>query len=157
MKYLPLSQGKYSIVDDEDYDWLNQWKWYAKHNKTRWYAVRTTQRPCRINIRMHRLIMSAPQGRDVDHINGNGIDNRRKNLRLCTRSENLANKAKYGKCSSKHKGVWWHKTAKKWAAGIMKNKKAIHLGLFDSEIEAAIAYDNKAKKLYGEYAMLNIV
>jgi len=106
-------------------------------------------------IRMHRLILKAQKGQQVDHINGNGLDNRKDNLRFCTSSQNYQNSRKRKNCSSKYKGVWWHKQSKKWQTGIVLNYKNYHLGYFTNEIEAAKAYDLTAAEFFGEFARLN--
>ena len=93
---------------------------------------------------------------DLDHINGNRIDNSLKNLRLATRQQNMANKKYHKNSSSNFKGVYWRKSIKKWVASISLNKERFYLGAFNDEIEAARAYDLKAKELFGEYAKLNI-
>jgi hypothetical protein len=100
---------------------------------------------------MHRLIMNAPIGYDVDHINHNGLDNRRCNLRVCTRTQNQAN-SKPRKKSSKYKGVSWSNSENKWRAFIRINGKGKTIGRFDSELDAAEAYNNEAKKCFGEFA-----
>jgi len=104
---------------------------------------------------MHREIMNAPKGLDVDHIDGNGLNNRKSNLRLCTHAENVHNSRPMRNGSSKYKGVCWHKTYKKWYSSIGKTGKRFYLGRFDNEIDAALAYDKKAKELFGEFAYLN--
>jgi len=161
MKKIPLTQGKFALVDDEDFEWLNQWKWYySKVGKDGigGYAMRKF----RVNgkqktIRMHRLINNTPDGMDTDHDNGNKLDNRRKNLRDATTSQNQINRKKgRGNYSSRFKGVFWHKVTKKWHAQITLNGKRIHLGLFVSELAAAAAYDEAAIKFHGEFASLNV-
>jgi len=107
---------------------------------------------------MHRVIMKLNFGdkRQVDHINGNGIDNRRNNLRICTQSQNNQNqRTQICLKSSKYKGVLWHKCCKRWMAQIKLNKKNKYIGLFKNEIDAAHAYDREAKELFGEYAKTN--
>lgn len=104
---------------------------------------------------MHRLIMEAKQQQKVDHINGDGLDNRKENLRFATTSENAMNKCSTKNKSSSYKGVSWYKRYKKWQAQIKFKGKSIYIGIFDTEIEAAKAYDNKAKELFGEFAKLN--
>ena len=158
MAQIRLTQGKYAIVDDEYFDRLNGFKWCAHKNRKTYYAVRNSKRQKgrRTFICMHREILGlkTSDGKDTDHINGNGLDNRRVNLRPCTPSQNQHNRRSF--CgTSKYKGVSWHKRDKKWQAYIRLNGKLIHLGLFDSEIEAARAYDIKAKELFGEFAHLN--
>jgi len=157
MKKIPLSQGKYAIVDDADFAWLSKWKWCAKKTGRGWYVVRSVYKNGKQTIiQMHRLILNTPLGMETDHINHDGLDNRRANLRICTRTENNRNARKRRKpTSSQFKGVYWHKRYCKWAAQIMHNGKKIHLGFYDSEIEAARAYDRAALKYFCEFALTN--
>ena len=104
---------------------------------------------------MHRQIMIAPEGFVVDHIDGNSLNNRKTNLRICTQAQNIHNSRPRRNRSSKYKGVFWDKVNKKWSTNIRKGDKRIYLGGFDDEIEAAIAYDRKAAELFGEFAYLN--
>jgi hypothetical protein len=150
VKEIPLTQGKVALVDDEDFERVNRFKWCATKSKYSHYARRTLK-----SISMHRMIISAPSGFDVDHINGNGLDNRRENLRICTRSQNQWNMNNVRKGSSNYKGVSWNKCALKWAAIIQKNYKTYFLGYFESEIEAAENYDAKARELFGPFAKTN--
>ena len=156
MKQIPLTQGKFAIVDDEDYEELSKYNWYAWRGNGTYYAVRSIGKyPNRSKERMHRRIMKAHKGQEVDHINRDSLDNRRCNLRLCTRSQNMANMSSYRKnCSSKYKGVSWDKIHRKWVAYICRGKQR-RLGFFISEIDAAKAYDEAAIKLFGEYANKN--
>ncbi len=158
MKRISLTRGKFALVDDEDYDWLNQWKWCAAKQGCRYYATRNTPYADRRqgkppSIFMHRLIMNAPDGKEVDHKNHNAIDNRKINLRICTRSENMANMLPYTHGTSQYKGVGCRD--KKWRARIMKNCKEILIGRYVLEVDAAKAYDKKAKELFGEFAYTN--
>lgn len=150
---IPLTQGKSAMVDDEDYDWLNQWKWhfaqgYASRNSGSVLGLRKA-------IRMHREILRTPKGMDTDHINGNTLDNRRKNLRICTRAQNNTNTRVRKDNTSGFRGVTWHTYTRKWEAQININGKHTHLGLFKTPEEAALAYDQEAKKHHGEFARLN--
>ena len=158
MKSIPLTQGKFAIVDDEDYSRLNQYKWATCKNRRTFYAVRAVKKRGKwTNQEMGHDIFHIPKNFAIDHINHNGLDNRKANLRTCTASENRRN-SRPMKHSSKYKGVSWHKwrTIKgKWRAYICPNYSFIHLGFFDSEIEAAKKYDQKAKELFGEFAYLN--
>lgn len=156
MKKIPLTQGKFAIVDDEDYEWLNQHKWCVAHCTNKYYAVRfISVNKKRIQLYMHREIMGAMKGQEIDHRGGNSLDNRKSNLRFCTRSENLQNQHRTKNNSTKFKGVSWHKLRHKWQAYINFNKTRIQLGYFDNENDAAKAYDIEATKLFGEFANLN--
>ena len=104
---------------------------------------------------MHRLIANTPAHLFCDHINHDGLDNRRANIRNCTLKQNNANSRSAKNASSKYKGVSWNKLRKKWAAYIKKDYKQLYLGLFENEIEAAKAYDRKAAELFGKFAKLN--
>lgn len=149
MKEISLTQGKVAIVDDEDYKWLAQWKWYC-HGK---YA----ERGFPIRIKMHRVIINTPPGMETDHINGNGLDNRKSNLRICTHSENMMNQCVQKRSATGFKGVWFSKQHKKWRACIRNNKVHIHLGLFSTPEDAARAYDDAAKQVFGEFAKTNFI
>jgi hypothetical protein len=154
MKTIPLTQGKVALVDDEDYEWLSRWKWYAILNGHTWYAARkdcSGDRPRAVS--MHRQIMGEPEGK-VDHIDGDGLNNQRGNLRLATDPQNLWNSRKR-RGSSKFKGVYWTKRNKRWRAAITHLGVKKHLGYFDSEEAAARAYDRAAKEFFGPFARLN--
>jgi hypothetical protein len=163
MKEIQLTKGKVTFVDDKDFEWLNQWKWQANKqtykNITNFYAVRSGKRinGKRLGIKMHRFILNAPKGIEVDHRDTDGLNNQRYNLRLCTCQQNNMNINPYRGCSSKYKGVGWHKKNKKWQVQIALNRKSKHLGYFVSETEAALAYNFAATKLFGEFARLNII
>jgi hypothetical protein len=158
VKKISLTQGKFSLVDDEDFDELNQYKWYAHKNKGGiWYVDRTIKYVDEKHktISMHRKIMDFPSGKDIDHVNHDGLDNRKCNLRVCTRSQNKKNARLSKNNSSGLKGVHWNKRNKKWMALIAKDKKRIYLGLFDDKTEAGRVVDRKALELFGEFAILN--
>ena len=150
---IELTYGKYAIVDAQDYDRLKRYNWCALKGAQTFYAK--TFHLSGAILSMHRLILNAPKGLFVDHIDHNGLNNRKSNLRLCTNQQNLRNKLPRPGCSSKYKGVSWSKARSKFRANIYLNRKAIHLGYFDSEIAAARAYDKKARELFGEFAFLN--
>ena len=153
MKTIPLTQGKFAIVDDEDYDGLSTFHWRATKTKSGGYAARRGRDPV---VYMHRQIMDAPKGMYVDHINHVQHDNRKVNLRVCTNSQNMQNGLKHKNGSSRYKGVYWYKPSKKWRAMIRVHGKGIHIGYFIDEVNAAKAYDEKAMQLFGEFAQLNI-
>lgn len=159
MKKIPLTRGKFALVDDEDFEWLNQWKWRvgARRNRSTIYAVRAGRKAeLKCTYFMHRIVTDCPDGLQVDHINHDGLDNRRENLRVCTRNGNQWNRRKTkARVSSIYKGVCSFKKTKKWRALIKINGKKIYLGLFKQEIDAAKAYDTAAKKYFGEFAYLN--
>lgn len=151
-KEIPLTQGKITIVDAEDYEWLNQWKWYAYRHRNTYYAMRND---CKSKKMMHREIMKPPEDKEPDHINNNGLDNRRENLRICSRSQNQANRNKQYNNTSGYKGVSWHKWKRKWQALIGINNKWKHLGYYLTKQQAALAYNNAALEYFGEFARLN--
>jgi hypothetical protein len=161
MKEIRLTQNKVAIVDDEDYEYLNKFKWHFSKRKSNGqsFAGRQPSRKLpgpRRTIVMHREIMNAPKGIQVDHINHDTLDNRRCNLRLCTCQENLRNKRlNPNKNTSGFKGVSWHKQNSKWKAEIMVNKNNIYIGYFENPIDAALAYDAKARELFKEFACTN--
>lgn len=153
-RYIPLSQGRFAIVDTEDYEELAKRKWYCSAKKNRAYAMR--RRPgAEKRILMHRWIMNAPDNLFVDHIDGNGLNNRRANLRLCTPAQNARNRRPDRNCHSKYKGVTWGKLQNKWLATISNAGRHTHLGCFKNEIDAAITYDRKAQTLHAQFAYLN--
>lgn len=158
MKEIPLTQGKVALVDDEDFDYLNQWKWQAQKSRYTYYAQRAIKlNNKRTKIMMHRLILNVHNLLKTDHINMNGIDNRKENLRICTASENGRNSNSHKNSSSEFKGVHWHKGIKKYVALIRINCNRTHLGCFNSEVSAARAYNEAAKKYHGEFARLNLI
>jgi len=154
---IPLTRGAVTLVSDEDYEWIGQYKWCLDNNG---YAVgkrrilgedgehRTKK------VLLHRFIMDAPKGLDVDHINHVLLDNRRENLRIATRSQNTANGyVQQGK--SHFKGVYAYKCADKWRAGICVNGVRKHIGVFSTQEDAGLAYDAAAFAAWGEFAYLN--
>ena len=162
-KAIPLTQGRFTIVDEADYEWLSQWKWYfsacGKNNGG--YAVRKEYlgryngRDLCKTILMHRLIIGAPDDVETDHWDRNKLNNRRYNLRLATHAQNSSNKSKtLSKTSSKYKGVTWYKPTQKWCAKIYHGK-TINLGYFLSEDEAALAYDEVAKEKQKMFSVPN--
>lgn len=161
MKTIPLTRGKVAIIDDEDYEFLMQWKWYARMDLRTgaFYAERNSKsaNSKRIKISMHRVISGVEDGKlFVDHIDRNTLNNCRYNLRIATRSQNLANRESHKKCTSKYLGVCRY-PHNKWQASIRKDRIRINLGIFKNEIDAALAYNNAAKIHHGEFANLNSV
>jgi len=157
-KEIQLTQGQIAIVDDEDFDWLDQWKWKAsKQRNNDWYAARRPRRGNRKkgHIFMHRLILNPSEGMQTHHIDHNGLNNQRANLRIVTAAQNQYNQRPQKKKSSHFKGVHWASDRRKWRAQIMVNGRTYRLGQFLSECEAAKAYDNAALRYFGEYAYAN--
>lgn len=153
MKEIPLTQGKVALVDDEDFARLSQFRW---HNQCGYAARNEKTERGRRTIFMHRLVVSVPKGMETDHINGNRADNRKCNLRICTHRQNIANyTALNSKNKSGYKGVYWDEEVRKWRACIRPDNIAKHLGYFSSPEEAARAYDNAAKNVFGEFAATN--
>jgi len=150
-----LNHGKIALIDDEDWDLVCGYSWYYFHDDHNEYA-KAREPKTRREVRMHRLIMDAPRGVQVDHWNGNGLDNQRHNLRLCTNGQNRQNSSKSSKAAFRYKGVSWHdKGHSRIQASIKFNGKTIPLGYYDREEDAARAYDAKARELFGEFARLN--
>jgi len=141
MKVIKLTQGKFAIVDDEDFEFLNQWKWYFDN---RGYAVR---KPKSGLIQMHILINKTPKGLFTDHINRNPLDNRRINLRTVTKQQNQANHKIFVTNTSGISGVRWNKIKKRWTAVISYFDKTIWLGQY-KELQTAILAREQAERKY---------
>lgn len=153
---IPLTRGKFAKVDPEDYIWLSQFRWYCNNRLHTSYAIRNAGGgKAHRKVPMHREIMNTLKHLVCDHINRNGLDNRKSNLRNCTKGQNNLNTGSQRNSSSKYKGVYWNKNMKKWAACIKSRGKQKHLGYFSSETDAAKAYDEAAKKYHGQFANLN--
>lgn len=157
MKTIPLTQGKEALVDDDDFERLKHFKWYFTGKNG--YAGRMVRRNGkRLLTHMHWYILRLPPGLVIDHINGNRLDNRKENLRVCTKADNNKNRRLVKvNASSQFKGVTWRAHARAWKAYIKINRKQIHLGYFKDEQEAARAYNRAAVEIFGEYAQLNEV
>jgi hypothetical protein len=161
MKEIPLSQGLIVLVDDEDYEWLKQWKWRRQKGHKTFYAKRHIQGNKNAQILMHREILKKKLGGELgqrlvtDHRNGNGLDNRRENLRLVTRSINHQNTPPYCNNTSGFKGIT--RNRKKWMSRIVVNGYVIHIGTFESPRMAALAYNITAHKHFGNDAYFNQV
>jgi hypothetical protein len=157
MREIPLTQGQVALVDDEDYERLSAFKWQVRRGRYTFYAQRgvTVSAGVQRTVQMHRVILDAPRDMDVDHRDGNGLNNQRENLRLCTNTENQRNKRRYVNNTSGYKGVHWAKNVGKWWAYIHVDGAYKNLGYFTSKEDAARAYDEAAVKYYGEFAFLN--
>ena len=151
-RLIPLTRGKFAVVDSEDYPSLTRFQWFAEYGGKTFYAVRKQNGK---SLKMHRWITNAPPHLVVDHIDHNGLNNTRKNLRLCTFAQNTRNATGNAHKTSKYKGVYWNRRIKKWVAVIQFNLKTHHLGYFTDETTAAHAYDKKAKQLHAQFACLN--
>lgn len=154
MGVISLTQGKVASVDDGDFESLNKKKWFAMNRGRLWYAVRTEKDENGKTVQrlMHRTILSAPTGMDVDHINGDGLDNRRENLRTCSHAENCRNRGYNSNSKSGIKGVIWDKSRNKWTAGVKVDGKRYNLGRFSSKDEAVEVYRKALKHYHGEFA-----
>jgi len=154
MQPIPLSQGLYTKVDDWNYDWLNQWKWYANKCGGGYRAQRNDIIDGKhVIIRMHRQIMGTPFGKDVDHIDHDDLNNQEYNMRNCTHQQNQQNRTPSSR--AKYSGVVTIKNRPHIYARIKVNGVQIWLGKFKTVKEAAQAYDKAAKEHFGEFANLN--
>jgi hypothetical protein len=154
-RLIPLTQGKFAIVDPDDYARLSKLKWYAGGRGKLLYAKHTQKTNGKIEaLLMHREVISVPDNMQVDHINHNGLDNRKANLRPVTPLQNMWNiRRKRG--LSGFKGVTWDKREKKWKVQLPNKCKNVNIGCFDDPVEAAKAYDETVKKYRGQFAVLN--
>lgn len=158
MKKILLESRKnrfiFALIDDIDYPLVAGFNWYIKKDRNTSYAVTKFSDGSR--IKMHQLICPTKDLKlKPDHVDGNGLNNQRNNLRLATDEQNQHNRKKVAKASSKYKGVIWSKQTQKWTASIRINKHLVHLGYFESEKEAAESYDRAAKIHFKEFANLN--
>ena len=160
MKEIKLTRGQVAIVDDDDFERINALRWYAEwHSDTKtFYATRTLPRDNngrRAQLYMHRAILCAESHMQVDHVNHDTLDNRKENLRICTGSQNQANKRKQSNNTSGFKGVSWDKRRCKWLAQISVNTKHRNLGRYSDIADAILAYDRAAAEANGEFAVTN--
>ena len=154
---IALSNGLICLVDPEDLSWASLIKWHYRASRRTGYATYNAKVPHRRTKDMHTLILEAPPGLVVDHINGDGLDNRRRNLRLVTVSQNGMNQKAQLRSTSKYKGVSWDKARSLWYAHVKANGLMKNLGRFASEDDAARAYNAAAVRLFGEFARINEV
>lgn len=156
-RLIRLTQGRFAIVDEEDFERVNQYRWCAHNHGNTSYAIRGYKNDNKSRgVKMHQFILNFPDML-IDHINRNGLDNRKCNLRTCTHSMNMANRSSNKDSYSKYKGVCYHKVNRKFVSAINYNGNRIYLGSFSNEIDAAKAYDIKALEFYGEFAKLNLL
>jgi hypothetical protein len=162
MKEILLSQGKVALVDDEDFKYLNQWKWHTStKNNITYYAKRTVSNR---TYHLHRVILGITDPKIfVDHKDHNGLNNQRSNLRICTNTENMRNRSSAKNSASKYLGVSIKRRKNKnstyirWRACISANGNKRHIGQFETQEEAALAYNKEAIKYHGEFANVNII
>jgi hypothetical protein len=163
MKKIKLTQGKVALVDDEDYDWLNQWKWFAKRDEHRFYVETHDKNDHSKHLRMHRVITNCPSNMVVDHIDGNGLNNQKDNLRICTNRQNCKNRRinknnKSGYCGVDLDKNLYDKGYKNyWRVRIRVKDRESYIGHFNTKKKAALAYNEAAKKYFGDFARLNII
>jgi len=153
MKEIALTQGKVALVDAVDYERLMQWKWCILTAPHTFYAIRNVRRPHakRTVMYMHRLILNTPDTMETDHRNGDGLDNRRTNLRICTKQENCRNRKMQSNNTSGFKGVYWDADCNKWRADIGVDGTNVSLGKYD-DLNAAIAVRQaKEREVFGDF------
>lgn len=148
MKHIELSQGKYAIIDNEDFEWLSQWKWYFIPQG---YAFRSQSGK---TIYMHRKILNTPKEKLTDHINRNKLDNRKVNLRIATRSQNAVNVKLFLTNTSGYRGVWWERRRNKWIAEIKYQGKKYYLGEYLNKLDAIKIRRQKTIELFGKFAIV---
>jgi hypothetical protein len=151
MKEIPLNHGYVTLVDDEDVGKVSIGTWRLRRNKNALYAVRSLRKGGHRTLYLHRFILDPPPHLEVDHINGNGLDNRRANLRLCTHERNCKNISKQARGRSRFRGVRWDKKISRWLVSC----QGAYIGCFKDETEAARAYNSAASERFGAFARLN--
>ncbi len=158
MKEIQLTRGFTTQVDDEDFEWLNQWKWYYFKTNRNSYACRSKKIPktrSSERIYMHRIILKANSDQECDHSDNNGLNNQKYNIRLCSHQNNMLNCRKRKGTTSKYFGVCYYPSRDKFYAYITHNGKRTYLGWHDTEMGAALAYNKKAIELHGDFAKQN--
>ncbi len=157
MKEIPLTRGMVAMVDDDDYELVAGRKWTVSINRAgNCYAISHVRRGLP-NIRMHRLILGARQGEMVDHKDGNGLNNTRENIRLCTAGDNQHNRGPHPRNKSGYKGVSWDEGRGKWFVKIRLEYQQIFLTYTDNCFDGAYIYDQAAMQLHGDFARLNVL
>ncbi len=144
----PLRNGGFTLIDREDLPKLSGYTWYQHCGYAR---ARTNEG----EVHLSHLLLTCPEGYEIDHINRNRLDNRKENLRIATRSENCANRGSFSHSSSRFKGVHWSKKSKRWEVAIRKDGRQEYIGSFDDEVAAASAYNHYAREMWGPFAVLN--
>lgn len=155
MAEIALTKGLYALVDDADLDLIKGHSWCATIPNAAKSKVYAQSRIGGTNVYLHRFILNAPKGVQVDHINGNGLDNRRSNLRLASPKENARSVRRHRDSGSPYKGVHRYKARGNWSASIMVDGQARFIGYFETAEAAARAYDQAARSAFGEFALLN--
>ena len=150
MKTIKLTQGKETLVDDGDYEYLSKWKWCYHSGYALGYIQNKVTRKYN-KVYIHRVIMGVKKGQEIDHKDGDKLNNQKSNLRMATRSENNMNRGIPKNNKSGYKGVSWSKSHKRWKAEIKVNRKYMFLGRFTNKVDAAKAYNEAAKKYFGEF------
>src|SRR4029077_2817906 len=152
MREITLTRGHVAFVSDEDFEFLSTFKWHVQISKHTCYAASHSKG---VTTFMHRLILGAEKGINVDHVDGNGLNNVRENLRRCTQHGNSRNAFKRKPASSIYKGVSFYKRDQLWTAQIMVDRRYIHIGRFSTEAQAAQAYNRAAMVHFGDFARFN--
>lgn len=154
MKHIQLTRGETALVDDEDFDNLNKFKWHSHRNGVLCYASRATKKDNgqQTVCMMHRQILSPETGISIDHIDGNGLNNQKSNLRMCTHTENMRNRRINDNNTSGYKGVSWDKERNKWRACIRAGGEKIFLGKFTDKLDAYVAYCEASKKYHKNFS-----
>lgn len=158
MIIIPLTQGQVTFIDDEDENLVSRYSWYAWKHRNTYYAATHVRglNGLQTTVSMHRIIMDAEPGKEIDHRDHDGLNNQRYNLRQCTRQQNGSNQLKQKrKTTSIYKGVSWNKQKRKWTSYIKVSNKTIHLGCSIDEDLAAELYNKAAINYFGEFAQLN--
>jgi hypothetical protein len=154
MKEIPLTRSKVARIDDEDFERVNRHKWYAESRGESWYARASFKGKL---VYMHRFLLGADPGQMVDHKDGDGLNNTRSNIRLCTSAQNNRHARKRRNSASPFKGVCWSKSHQRWVARIRAEGIFHHLGYFLDERDAAIAYNHAAVEHFREFARINVI